>query len=29
MCDSGNITEKDIKNLCHIIDYYKEAVNKK
>ena len=28
-CDAGNISERDIKNLCHIIDYYKEIVAKK
>ena len=27
-CDAGNLCEKDIKNLCHIIDYYKEVVAK-
>jgi len=27
-CDTGNLSEKDIKNLCHIIDYYKEVVAK-
>ncbi len=23
-CDPANLTEKDLKNLCHIIDFYKE-----
>lgn len=28
-CDASSLTEKDLKNLCHIIDYYKDALSKK
>jgi len=27
-CDAANLNEKDIKNLCHIIDYYRDVLNK-
>lgn len=27
-CDASNLCEKDIKNLCHIIDYYRDAASK-